>query len=71
MGRSHQDDDEAPGIIPGVEDDRALVQHGAPHPEPLGRADVVMEWAGGLLDRDQGTQTVGSRSGLDLKMIEF
>ena len=51
--------------------DRSLVQHGAPHPEPLGRADVVMEWAGGLLDRDQGTQTVGARSGLDLKISEF
>ena len=49
-----------------MEDDGALVKHGAPHPEPLGRPDVVMKWTSGLLDGNQGAQAVGAGPSLDL-----
>ena len=35
-GAGHQDDDEPVGPVVRVQDDGALVQHGAPHSEPHG-----------------------------------
>ena len=64
--RSNQDDNESSGELPGMNDDSSLVQHRAPHSELLRLRKLVVEWTGGLLDGDEGAETVGVIPGVDL-----
>ena len=55
-GDKHQD--EALGVVPGVEDDRARVKHRAEHPVPQHRPHFIVERTAGRLYGDDGAQAV-------------